>query len=105
MSNRGRDQIRQRLKEDLVKPPVEHELKTWPEFYEEVEQNRKLFEIRRDDRNFKVGDVLWLREYTLGVGLSGRETRRRITYITDWKQADGYVVLGIEAAIAKAEGR
>jgi hypothetical protein len=73
----------------------EHELKTWPEFYEEVERGRKTFEIRLNDREFGIGDVLWLREFTPGVGLSGRDCRRVVTYLTDWKQAPGYVVLAL----------
>jgi len=40
-----------------------HELKTWPEYYHEVEKGNKTFEIRMNDRNYQVGDTLILREY------------------------------------------
>lgn len=40
-----------------------HELKTWPAFFDAIWKGRKTFEIRKDDRGFKVGDELWLREY------------------------------------------
>ena len=40
-----------------------HELKTLPIYFEEVIDGRKLFEVRKNDRNFKVGDMLALNEY------------------------------------------
>lgn len=40
-----------------------HELKTWPEYFEAIKRGAKTFEIRKNDRNFAVGDVLLLRKY------------------------------------------
>jgi hypothetical protein len=40
-----------------------HELKTWPGYFERIEDGTKTFEIRRNDRGFQTGDVLQLREY------------------------------------------
>lgn len=40
-----------------------HELKTWPEFFHGVTIGTKPFEVREDDRGFKVDDVLVLREW------------------------------------------
>lgn len=42
---------------------MKHELKTWPEYYRAIRDNIKKFEFRVNDRNFKVGDELILREY------------------------------------------
>ncbi|BDX40303.1 hypothetical protein K6D_03770 [Enterococcus faecium] len=39
-----------------------HELKILPEYFEAVTSGRKQFETRRNDRNFKVGSQLILRE-------------------------------------------
>jgi hypothetical protein len=42
---------------------MKHELKTWPVFYDDVEAGAKCFEIRKNDRNFEVGDILHLFKY------------------------------------------
>lgn len=69
--------------------PTEHELKCWPEFYREIESGRKTFELRKDDRGYRCGDVLLLREWrrnrivnTIGDGdYTGRALRRTVTYV------------------------
>jgi ParB family chromosome partitioning protein len=40
-----------------------HELKILPEYFAEVASGSKTFELRRNDRQFRVGDVLRLCEY------------------------------------------
>jgi len=39
-----------------------HELKTDSAVFQAVHEGKKTFEIRKNDRNFKVGDELWLKE-------------------------------------------
>ena len=46
-----------------------HELKIWPEFFE-MDLTVKPFEIRKNDRNYKTGDILVLK--------NGTRTKRRI---------------------------
>ena len=43
-----------------------HELKILSKYYRLVELGIKTFEIRYDDREYKVGDILILREYHEG---------------------------------------
>jgi hypothetical protein len=90
--------------EDRAAPRTEaatHELKVWPEFWRELADGSKTFEIRRNDRGYDVGDTLHLREYDPRTGkYSGRELTRTVTYITDFEQQDGYVVLAIEREAA-----
>ena len=74
-----------------------HALKTWPEYFEAVAGGEKTFEIRKDDRGFKVGDVLELREYRITEDrYTGRSLWRRVTYITAFDQKPGVVVMAIE---------
>ena len=59
-----------------------HELKTWPDYYGHLDDGSKNFEYRRNDRGFKEGDVLHLREWEPTFGrYTGREMRRVVTYI------------------------
>ena len=40
-----------------------HALKIYPEYYEAVKSGKKPFEVRKNDRDFKVGDILALNEF------------------------------------------
>lgn len=61
---------------------MEHELKVWPEFFDALADGRKQFEMRKDDRGFKPGDTLRLREYSPGPDeYTGREVTKKITYM------------------------
>lgn len=71
-----------------------HELKILPEFFEDVILGFKTFEIRKNDRDYKVGDIVFLNEFD-GEKMTGRWTERLITYVTDYEQKEGYVVFSI----------
>jgi len=68
-----------------------HELKTWPKFFQAIWDGRKTFEVRVDDRGFREGDVLDLREWdpewNPGKGpddpekYTGREIKAEVTYL------------------------
>lgn len=65
-----------------------HELKTWPEWYEPSLTDQKPWEIRKHDRDYKVGDILHLMEYEPQRSgfpgfYTGRSIKRRITYILE----------------------
>lgn len=77
---------------------MEHNLKTWPEYYQAVCKGEKTFEIRKNDRDFKVGDTLILKEYNPEKQCyTGDNIRVEVTYILDKKPfvPDGYVCMGI----------
>jgi hypothetical protein len=82
----------------LGEPTTLHDLKTWPQFFERILTGEKTFEVRKNDRRFKVGDVLVLREFEewRNRGYTGRSVRVAVTYITDFEQKPGFVVMAIK---------
>ena len=62
--------------------PGFHELKTWPEFFNDVWSGDKTFELRKDD-GFKVGDILKFKEWSrIGYGeYTGREITATVTFV------------------------
>ena len=79
-----------------------HELKTVPPYFARVLDGTKTFEVRRDDRGFRPGDTLWLREWT-GREFTGRSIHKRVVYMFRWDEDDlgllmlseGTVVMGL----------
>ena len=75
-----------------------HSLKTWPEPFEAVLRGIKNFELRVNDRDFKEGDVLELREFDpVSQAYTGRTVCRCITYIIaggEWDLPDHLCILG-----------
>ena len=53
-----------------------HHLKCETEYYQAIERGEKKFELRKNDRDFKVGDVVYLDEV-----LNGIATGRTLPYI------------------------
>lgn len=78
-----------------------HSLKLDRKYYEASKNGQKTFEIRKNDRDFRVGDILELREYyTSDDGTehyTGRKHNAIITYILDDERylKPGYVCLGL----------
>lgn len=74
-----------------------HELKCLPAYFADVVEGVKLFEVRRDDRPFAVGDGLLLREWERERGYTERTWAGRITYVLRGFQGvrPDYCVLGI----------
>lgn len=48
-----------------------HELKTWPIQFAAVQERRKAFEVRRNDRDFQERDIVVLREFVPAEMLKG----------------------------------
>lgn len=74
-----------------------HELKTRTEYFKSVISGAKPFEIRKNDRDFKVGDFVALNEFDNKSGYTGESALFEITYVmTDTEYVkEGFAVLGI----------
>jgi ASC-1-like (ASCH) protein len=59
-----------------------HELKIYPKYFEAILDGKKTFEIRKNNRNFHVGDSIVLREFD-NIKYSGREIHATIKYMLD----------------------
>lgn len=90
---------------------VVHELKVWPEFWEPLRSGEKRFEVRRNDRGFRTGDIVVLQKTRFppplfdgskahGIPIrTGEEIHKRIGWILDGGQFGierGYVVMQLE---------
>lgn len=78
---------------------MKHELKTWTQYFEEVWDRVKTFEVRKNDRNFQVGDTLILKEWNqFRQTFTGRKMSVKVTYILDDPEfvKEGYVIMGIK---------
>ena len=75
-----------------------HKLKCWPEFYAALIAGDKRDELRLNDRNYKVGDVLILQEYDNNIDLyTGDESKWLVTWIVDgFGLKDGYVAMSVK---------
>ena len=71
--------------------------KILPEYFGAVISGVKNFEIRKDEDDLQVGDVLILQEWN-GRDYSGRCVSRRITYVLrnvpEYGLKEGYCIVG-----------
>lgn len=72
-----------------------HSLKIEIEYFDQILNGNKMFEIRLNDRDFKVGDYVYLTEIDVLGEYTPRAGEFQITYVTDFEQKEGYVVFGI----------
>lgn len=74
-------------------------LKTWPEFYRLIISGEKNFVVRKNDRDFRKGDILILEEWDPAIGQhTGFSIEREIIYILSGGQfgiAEGFCVMSL----------
>jgi hypothetical protein len=82
--------------------PITHTLKTLPEYWLAVQQGRKTFELRKNDRGFAVGNLLRLVYFEPGDEKGeqgGLVIEMEITYVLHgplFGLEEGYAILGIK---------
>lgn len=58
-----------------------HKLKISPIYFNDILNNNKNFEVRKDDRPYDVGDNLFLREYLPTNEHTGKEILAKVLYV------------------------
>ena len=81
--------------------PKHHDLKIDPTYFAEVLAGNKLFETRRNDRDFKKLDTVTLKEYIprgfpTASRYTGAELTFTITHVMTFEQKENWVVFGIK---------
>lgn len=79
--------------------PRVHQLKVECEFYASLSLHLKNFEVRKNDRNFQVNDILILREWSAAIeAYTGLYLCAQISYILDDPRycKESYVILGLK---------
>jgi hypothetical protein len=95
-----------------------HDVKCWPEPFAALRRDEKPYEIRVNDRDYQVGDVLRLREWLPmsyrhitpvdrydADGYTGEEEERVVTYMTpggEWGLPEHLCVLGLARLASRA---
>lgn len=74
-----------------------HAVKCLPKYFDPLVSGEKSFEVRENDRDYKVGDIIALNEYSSSKGYSGKFAIFKITYVLDNPEycKSGYVILGL----------
>jgi hypothetical protein len=81
---------------------ITHDVKCWPEFFEAICARRKTFEVRLNDRDYREGDAILLREYDPDAAtLSGRLIFAQVGYVLplDDRGALGHVAFSLNACV------
>lgn len=76
-----------------------HNLKTWTPFFNDIKSGVKQFEVRKNDRDYEVGDTLILEDFDpVTEKYTGAWMPKLVTYKLDDERfvKEGYVVLGIK---------
>lgn len=79
-----------------------HNLKTWTPFFQDVKSGVKQFEVRKNDRDYEVGDTLILEEINPNTQRNtGAWIAKEVTYKLDDTRfvKDGFVILGMKDVV------
>ncbi|WP_411680446.1 DUF3850 domain-containing protein [Clostridium thailandense] len=74
-----------------------HHIKTWTKYFKDAKSGIKPFEVRKNDRDYQVGDTLILEEFDpVKQVKTGAWAPKRVTYKLDDAHfvKEGYVILG-----------
>jgi len=85
-----------------------HDLKCWPESFQPAWEGMKRAEFRRNDRDYRVNDVLILREFDFGSEeYSGRlifATATHVLYGPEFEIPDGLCMISFHETYRQTNG-
>ena len=89
---------------DAAKQPKVHRIRLAKMFFEDVASGKKSFELRKNDRGYKKGDILEMMEFKDGKN-TGRTVRVLVTYILEEFAGleDGYCIMATSLMKEDAE--
>lgn len=65
------------------------EKKVWPEYFQEILEGKKTFELRINDFEINEGDTLVLKEWNPKTkDYTGREIEKQVGFVGKWKIKD-----------------
>lgn len=68
-----------------------HEVKSWPEYFSRIVSGDMLFQVRKNDRDYRIGDTVVFQEFRPNTGAY---TGRKITTVITNIIMDGPAVAG-----------
>ena len=83
---------------------MRHCLKILPKYYRDVRFGNKNFELRKNDRDFKVGDIIEFQEWDPAKGdyVNSESIVKSVEYVlkdcAEYGLKDGYCILGLGEA-------
>jgi hypothetical protein len=85
-----------------------HKLKTWLRYFYAIKNGTKTFELRKNDRDFQVGDTLVLQEYDENENeYTGRELSVVVSYVIleakHFGLMDGFCIMGFSTPSPEAK--
>lgn len=102
-----REQEQERKMQELPSDRLEnkikvHTIKLAKMYYEDVKSGKKSFELRKNDRGYKQGDILRMLEYAEGEW-TGREMVAEVTYLLEDYAGleEGYCIMALKVCDVK----
>jgi len=95
-----------RLPSDEAKEQKVHQIRLGAQFFDDVLEGRKKFELRKNDRGYKVGDILEMMEFKDGRN-TGRTVKVNVVYMLEdfTGLEDGYCIMGTELIPEEGEAQ
>ena len=70
-----------------------YHLNILPQYFDDIIQNKKRFEIRKKKRDYKVDDIIYLHETVEDINTK-HYIKIKILYTTEYEQKENYIVFG-----------